>query len=73
MARSHEKVSTSQAGCRRGTPWETPTASNLVTAMSTEELWLYSQILVEISMEMSESAATSTFGEADNAVYFTSE
>ena len=73
MARGHEEVSTSQAEHRRGTPRETPTASSLVTAMSVEELRLYSQIPVEISMEMSEGAATSTFGKADNAVYFTPE
>ena len=30
MARGHEEVSTSQVKRRRGTPWETPTSSNLV-------------------------------------------
>ena len=71
MARGHEEVLTSQAGRRRGTPWETPTASSLVASMSIEEPRLYGQILTEISMEMSDDATTSTFGEADNAVYFT--
>ena len=73
MARVHEEVSTSLAEHRRGTPREMPTASNLVTAMYAEELRLYSQIPIEISMEMSKGATTSTFGEADNVVYFTPE
>ena len=41
MAGDHEEVSISQIGCRRGTPWETPTVSSLVAAMSVEELRLY--------------------------------
>ena len=41
MVRGHEEVSTNQVGRRRGTPWEMPTASNLVAAMSTKELRLY--------------------------------
>ena len=44
MAKGHEEVLTSQAGRRRGTPWETPTASSLVVAMYAEELRLYNQI-----------------------------
>ena len=40
MARGHEKVLTSQARRRRGTPWEMPTASSLVVAMYVEELRL---------------------------------
>ena len=48
-----------------------PTASSLVAAMSVEELRLYSQIPVKISMETSDGATTSTFGEVDYAVYFT--
>ena len=41
MEKGYEEVSSSQAGCRRGTPLETPIASSLVAAMSTEELRLY--------------------------------
>ena len=41
--------------------------------MSVEELRLYNQILVEINLETSNKATTSTFREADNAVYFTWE
>ena len=47
MARGYEEVSSSQAGCRRGTPRETPTASSLVATMSTKELRLYSQVPAE--------------------------
>ena len=62
MTRGHEEVSTIQAGRRRGTPRETPIASSLVAAMSTKELRLYNQILVEISLETSDDEATSTVG-----------
>ena len=51
MARGHKEVLTSQVGCRRGTPWETPTASSLVVAMSVEELRLFIQIPAKISLE----------------------
>ena len=73
MARGHEEVSTSQVGRRRGTLRETPTTSSLVAVMSAEELRLYSQILAEISLETLDSASTSTFREANNAIYFTRE
>ena len=73
MERGHEEASTSQAGRRRGTPRKTPTASCLVAAMSVEEMRLYSQISVEISLEKSDGATTLTFGEADNVIYFTRE
>ena len=73
MARGHEEVSTSQAGHRRGTPRETPTTSNLVVAMSVEELRSYSQIPIEISLETSDGATTTTVGEVDNVIYFTRE
>ena len=73
MARGHEEVSTSQARRRRGTPREMPTESSLVVATSVEELRLYNQIPTEISLKTSDGAATSTFGEVHNAVYFTRE
>ena len=73
MARGYEEVSSSRAGSQRGTPRETPTTSSLVTAMSIEELRLYSQVPSEINLEISDDSATSTVGEADNAIYFTRE
>ena len=42
MARGYEEVSSSQVGCRRVIPWETPTASSIVVVMFVEELRLYS-------------------------------
>ena len=71
MARGYEEVLTSQVGRRRGTPWEMPIANSLVATMSVEEPRLYSQIPAKISLEMLDDATTSTFGEVDNAVYFT--
>ena len=71
MGKGHKEVSTT--GRKRGTPRETPTASSLVAAMSTEELRLYNQIPTEISVETLDSAATSIIGEASNVVYFTWE
>ena len=73
MARGHEEVSTNQAGRGRGTPQETPTASSLVAATFVEELRLYNQIPIEISLETSDGTATTTVGETDNVVYFTQE
>ena len=73
MARGYEEVSNSQAGRRRVTPWETPIASSLVAAMFAEELRLYSQVPAEISLEVSDSLATLTVREVDNAIYFTRE
>ena len=49
------------------------TASNLVVAMSAEELRLYSQVLAKIGLEMSDDPAASMIGEVDNAIYFTRE
>ena len=73
MARGYEEVSNNQARRQRKTPWETPITSSLVAAMSVEELRLYNQVSVEISMEMLDDSATSTVGEADNVIYFTRE
>ena len=73
MEIGHEEVSTSQVKRKRGTHREKPTASSLVAAMYVEELRLYNQIPIEISLETLDSVATSTIGEASNSVYFTRE
>ena len=73
MEIGHEEVSTSQVKRKRGTHREKPTASSLVAAMYVEELRLYNQIPIEISLETLDSVATSTIGEAGNSVYFTPE
>ena len=73
MARGQEETSTSQAGRRRGTPRESPTASCLVVAMSVEELRSFCQVPTDISLELLDGATVSTVGAADDAIYFTWE
>ena len=73
MVRGQEETSTSQAGCRRGTTWEMPTASSLVAAMSVEELRSFCKVPADIRLELSDGAAVSTVGGAGNSVYFTRE
>ena len=73
MARVQEETSTSQAGRRKGTTWEMPSASNLVVATSVGELRSFCQVPVNISLELAYGTAVSTVGGADNAIYFTRE
>ena len=73
MARGHKEASTSQAGRKRRTPRETPTASSLVGVMSVEHLRSFKQVPTSIRLEMADGATTSTMGATDNAVYFTRE
>ena len=73
MTRGHKEVSTSQARRRRGILRETPTASNLVVSMFAEEMRLFSQFLIKSSLKTLDDTTSSTFGEVDNAVYFTRE
>ena len=73
MARGQEETSTSQAGRRRGPSWEIPSASNIISSLSLEELRSYCQILDNIDIEFSDGPAKSTIGEGDGAVYFTWE
>ena len=63
MAIGYEEVSSSQVRRQRGTPLEMLTTSSLVTAMSAEELRLYSQVHAEISLEISDSPTTSIIKE----------
>ena len=73
MVGGQEETSTNQVGCKRGTPWDTPTTRNLVTAMSVEELRSFSQVLANISLELSDGTTASTKGGVDNAFYFSQE
>ena len=73
MARGQEETFTSQARRKRGTPRESPTESSLVAAMSVKELRSFCQVPVDISLELSDEAAISTVGGADNTIYFTLE
>ena len=73
MARGHEETSNNKVGRKRGTPWETPIVSSLVTAMSVEELRSSSQVLGNIRLEVIDGPIASTIRGANNAVYFTRE
>ena len=55
MARGEEDTSISQAMSGRLGPQESPTASNLVAAMSVEELRFFCQGLADISLKLSVS------------------
>ena len=73
MAGGREETSTSQAGRKRGIPWEMPTTSSLVATMSVEDLRSFNQVPVGISLVLSDDAAVPTAEGADNVVYFTRE
>ena len=71
MARCEEDTSTSRAGCRRLGPRES--SSSLIAAMSMEELRFFCQVSADIGLKLSDEAAVSTVGWADDSVYFTQE
>ena len=71
--RGQEETSISQVGRRKGSSWESPTASSFVSSMSIEELWFFCQVLDDISLELSNRPTSSTVGQADNVFYFTRE
>ena len=73
MTRGHKEASTSQAGCKRGTPQETPIISSLFTATSIEDMRSFRQVPAAIRLETSDDAATLTMRAVDNVVYFTRE
>ena len=73
MARGQEKTSTSQVGRRRGPSWDTPSASNLISSLSMEELRSYCRISNNIDFELPDGPTESTIDEEDNVVYFTWE
>ena len=53
MARGQEETSTSQAGCMRGPGRDTPSASNIISSLSMEELRSYCHIPDNIDFELS--------------------
>ena len=57
MVIGQEDTYTNQAGCKRGTPRESPIASILVVSMFVVELRSFCQVLVDISLELSDGAA----------------
>ena len=66
-------TSTSQVGRKRGTPQEMLTTGSLVAAIFVEELRSFSQVLADISLELSDGAATQPWWGGHNVVYFTCE
>ena len=73
MARGQEETSTSQVGRRRGLGRDTPSASDIISSLSMEELRSYCHILDNIDFELLDGLAESTIGEEDDAIYFTRE
>ena len=73
MVRGREETSTNQVGHRRGPGRDTPSASNIISSLSMEELRSYCHIPDNIDLELSENPAESTIGKKDGAVYFTRE
>ena len=73
MARGQEETSTSQVGRRKGPGRDTPSMSNIIFSLSTEELRSYCHIPDNINFELPDGPAESTVGKEDDAVYFTRE
>ena len=73
IARGQEETSTSQAGRKRGSDRDTPSASSIISSLSMEELRSYFQIHDNIDVEFPNGPTESTIGKEDGAVYFTWE
>ena len=73
MAKGQEETSTSQVRCRRGPGRDTPSASNIISSLSMEELRSYCHIPDNIDHELSDGPAESTIDKEDGAIYFTRE
>ena len=73
MERGQEETSTYQVGCIRGPSRDTPSASNLISSLSMEELRSYYQIPNNIDFKLPNGPTESTVNEEDNIVYFTWE
>ena len=54
MVRGHKENSSSQARREKGTCWEMSTIRNLVAAMFVEELRSFSQVLIDIRLEVAQ-------------------
>ena len=73
LARGQEETSTSQAGHRRGPGRDSPSANNIISSLSMEELRSYCHIPDNIDHELLDSPAESTIDKENAAVYFTRE
>ena len=73
MVRGQEETSTSQVGRRRGPSRDMPSASNIISSLSMEELRSYCHIPHYIDLELLDGPTESTIDKEDDAVYFTRE
>ena len=73
MARGQEETSTSQAGRKRGPSRDTPSASNIISSLSMEELRSCCHIPGNIDFGLSDGPTEFTIDKEDGAVYFTKE
>ena len=71
MERSREETSTS--GCPEGRLRATPSASNIISSLTIEELMAYCEVPDEIDLRLMERADESTLGGEHNGVFFTRE
>ena len=68
-----EETSTSMVRRRKGSNWESPTTSSLVSSMSMEELRSLCRVLEDISLELLDGLAHFIVRKVNNVVYFTRE
>ena len=73
MARGQEVTSTSQAGRKRKPTRGTPSASNIISSLTMEELRAYCDVPDNIDLRLMEESDESTMGGEHNAVFFTRE
>ena len=73
MARGQEATSTSQVGRKRVPIWGTPSASNIISSLTMEELRAYCDVLDNIDLKLMEDPDESTLGREHNAMFFTWE
>ena len=73
MVRGQEETSTSQAGCRRGPSWDTPSTRSIISSLSMEELRTYCRIPGNIDFKLLDGLTESTINKEDDTIYFTSE
>ena len=71
MARGWEETSTS--GRPRGCLKATPSANNIISSLTMEELVAYCEVPDNIDLQLMERADESTLGGEHNGVFFTRE
>ena len=73
MVRGPEATSTSQVGRERRPTRGTPSASNIISSLTIEELRAYCDVPDNIDLKLMEEPDESTLGGEHNAVFFTQE